>query len=101
MLEKIMKEHKTTNFVVSSIRIYLGIWFIHHGYTKFLFKPFTWAFLGQPMQYLGFTKFPALWGAIAVFTFIVGGVLLALGILSRVTIRLLSLKLLKIVATKS
>ncbi len=96
MAKKKQKVKKINYFegIVSAIRVFLGAWFLHHGVTKFLFRPEIWPQLGASMQNLGIGFYPAFWGFMAVFVFVVGGTLLALGVYSRIAAGFLAFNML-------
>lgn len=87
-------KHKIIDILISLLRIWLGLWFLQHGLVKFLFKPQTWPMLGDAMRYLGLGFFPEFWGFMAVMTFVIGGLFLAIGFYSRFAAGILSFTML-------
>lgn len=92
--KKTVKQINYFEGIVSAIRIFLGVWFLHHGVTKFLFRPEIWPQLGSAMQNLGIGFYPAFWGFMAVLVFVLGGTLLALGVYSRIAAGFLAFNML-------
>jgi putative oxidoreductase len=68
------------------MRVGVGVVFIFHGYPKLRDGPQTWTFLATGV---GLTFAPAFWGFMAAFAEAVGGLLLAIGLLTRVAALLL------------
>jgi len=87
-------KNKYVDILISLLRIWLGLWFLQHGVVKFLFKPDIWPVLGDSMKYLGIGFLPEFWGFMAVMTFVVGGLFLAIGLYSRFAAGLLSFTML-------
>lgn len=65
------------------IRVGLGLMFVFHGAPKLMAGPDGWARLGKAMGYLGVDEYPVVWGAAAAIAESVGGLMLALGLLTR------------------
>ncbi len=65
------------------IRLGLGMIFIRHGYPKLLKGTEEWHWLGSQMANLGITFAPVMWGFAAACTEFFGGILLTLGLGTR------------------
>lgn len=65
------------------IRVGLGAMFLFHGVPKILSGPEGWTRLGGAMTHLGVHQYPLLWGAAAALSEALGGLMLALGLLTR------------------
>lgn len=65
------------------LRVGIGIMFIGHGLPKLLGGAATWAKVGSAMQVVGIGFFPEFWGLMAALAEAGGGLLLALGLLTR------------------
>lgn len=74
---------KYRDFALLVLRVGLGVMFIFHGYGKVLGGPERWQELGTAMGYLGVHVAPTLWGALAACAEFGGGILLILGLFSR------------------
>ncbi len=66
------------------IRIGIGLIFVKHGFKKVLGGYEEWLWTGQQMQYFGIYFFPLFWGICAVLVEFVGGIMLTLGLGTRV-----------------
>jgi len=62
------------------LRIGIGISFIFHGAPKMLGGPETWTKVGQATQFIGIDFAPMLFGFMAAFAELFGGVFLILGL---------------------
>ncbi|XXF79019.1 DoxX family protein [Myxococcaceae bacterium GXIMD 01537] len=67
------------------LRLGVGAAFVAHGLPKLLAGPEMWTKLGGSMALLGLDFAPTFWGLMAAVAEGVGGVLLALGLLTRPT----------------
>lgn len=65
------------------LRLGIGIMFILHGYPKLMGGPDKWESLGENMGSFGIGFAPVFWGFMAAFSEAVGGLLVALGFLTR------------------
>jgi putative oxidoreductase len=65
------------------LRVGVGLIMIGHGFPKLLAGPETWTNLGQAMGIFGITSSPVIWGFLAVFAELGGGLALVLGFYSR------------------
>ena len=65
------------------MRVGLGVMMMNHGYPKVMGGTEKWEMLGGAMGVLGITFAPVMWGAAAAFTELVGGLFIALGVLTR------------------
>lgn len=66
------------------LRVGLGVMFMLHGWGKISGGMEMWEKLGGAMANLGITFMPAFWGFMAAFAEFGGGLMLALGLLTRV-----------------
>ncbi len=66
------------------LRVGLGGMFLSHGVPKLLAGPELWGKVGMAMGNLGIHAYPVVWGFLAACSESVGGVLLALGLFTRV-----------------
>ncbi len=66
------------------LRICIGIIFIRHGYSTIISGKPEWIWLGKQMQNLGITWLPLFWGLAATCAKFSGGILLILGLATRV-----------------
>lgn len=87
------------NFGLLFIRVALGAMFIYHGYPKLLGGPEAWAGLGTSTKYVGITFLPVMWGFLAAAVEVIGGLLIALGLLFRPMCLLLLINLVVAAAT--
>jgi len=71
------------------LRIAVGIVFITHGYPKLVAGAGKWDWLGQQMSVVGIECWPRFWGLLAVTAELLGGLLLALGLFTRISALLL------------
>lgn len=67
-----------------TLRVGLGVMFMLHGWGKITGGMEMWERLGGAMANLGITFMPAFWGFMAAFAEFGGGLMLALGLLTRV-----------------
>lgn len=65
------------------LRIGIGVMFILHGWPKLMGGPEVWAKVGQAVEVIGLNQFTVFWGFMAGFAEVIGGLLLALGLLFR------------------
>jgi putative oxidoreductase len=73
------------------LRVGVGISFMHHGWPKMFGGPDRWASLGGVMENVGIAFLPALWGFMAAFSELVGGLCFVLGLFFRPACVLLTL----------
>lgn len=71
------------------LRITMGIIFITHGYPKLVAGTDKWDWMGQQMSLVGVNFWPRFWGMLAVMAEFLGGLLLALGLFTRISALLL------------
>lgn len=71
------------DFGLLLIRLGLGAMMIFHGWPKLAGGPERWEGVGAAMGALGITFFPVFWGFMAAVTEVFGGLLLAVGFLTR------------------
>ena len=72
------------DFGLLIIRVGLGIIFIMHGYPKIMGGSEQWVWLGNQMGVLGIQVYPTFWGFLAACAELFGGVLLVLGLGTRI-----------------
>lgn len=65
------------------LRVGIGISFMFHGFPKLMGGPETWAYLGGALSAVGINFAPTFFGFLASVSEFGGGLLLALGLLSR------------------
>jgi len=65
------------------LRVGLGFMFVLHGWPKLVGGPEKWEGVGGAMAHLGLDFAPQFWGFMAAITEVGGGLLLALGLLTR------------------
>lgn len=75
------------------LRVGIGIMMILHGYPKLMGGVEQWEGLGQAMGVFGITFAPVFWGFIAALTEVAGGIALAVGLLYRPFLILLSIEM--------
>jgi putative oxidoreductase len=82
MLTKFFNNHKDTGLLL--LRIGIGLSFIFtHGGPKLVGGPEAWARYGHAMSNYGITFYPVFWGAMAMLSEFVGGILVLLGLYIR------------------
>ncbi|HEX4952099.1 MAG TPA: DoxX family protein [Thermoanaerobaculia bacterium] len=74
---------KFKDFGLLVLRLGLGVAFVLHGYPKMLGGPERWEQLGQVMDLVGIRFYPVVWGFLAAFAELGGGILMILGLLFR------------------
>ena len=77
-------------FALSFVRIFMGILFIKHGSLKIIRGKAEILWTGEQMKNLGITIFPFFWGLCATFAEFGGGIMLVLGLFTRVAGALMS-----------
>ena len=65
------------------LRVGIGLIFVYHGYPKLAGGQEKWLWLGNQMMHVGITFAPTFWGLMAAIAECVGGVLLILGLATR------------------
>ncbi len=65
------------------LRIGIGLMFVLHGFPKMMGGKEKWVQLGEAMQVVGISQYPEIWGYLAAFAELVGGILLMFGLLHR------------------
>ena len=88
MLFTQLDKYRQTGLLV--LRLGLGIMFVIHGFPKMMAGPEKWAELGGVMGLLGLKFAPAVWGFMAAFAELGGGLLLILGFFFRPACALLA-----------
>ncbi len=82
-----MARYKKNNMIDAGIlvlRLGFGIMFIFHGFPKILAGTDDWAKAGTAMQQLGISFLPAFWGFMSALAEFGGGILLMMGLFTRV-----------------
>src|ERR1035437_9893649 len=82
-VKNFLKENTYFDIALLIIRIGIGVMFVFHGIPKMLGGVEMWKLLGVAMSDIGIDDYPALWGFIAAFAEIFGGVFLIIGLFSR------------------
>ncbi len=85
----LLTPYALTNKALVGLRIVLGIMTVLHGLPKIFGGKPKWKFLGSTMQNLGIYFAPVMWGFIAASTEFFGGILLVLGLGTRIVSLLL------------
>ena len=65
------------------LRVGIGLMFIFHGWPKISGGTETWTKLGMTMNFLGIGFAPAFWGFMSAATEFFGGILIAIGLQTR------------------
>lgn len=77
------------------LRLGFGLGFLwFHGWSKLIAGPEGWAGTGAAMARYGIDFWPVLWGFLAAFSESIGGILIALGLFTRVASALLAFTML-------
>ena len=66
------------------IRVGLGALFVYHGFPKLTGGTGEWTDLGNHMEIIGITFWPAFWGFLIAFSEVFGGIFLIFGILFKI-----------------
>ncbi len=74
---------KYTDFALVFMRVGLGAMMVFHGWPKLAGGAEKWEQVGGAMAALGITIFPVFWGLMAALAETIGGVLIAIGFLTR------------------
>ncbi|MDI9257932.1 DoxX family protein [Flavobacterium sedimenticola] len=83
-LQFLKANDESIHFGLLLIRVLIGITFIIHGFPKLTGGVETWTFLGGTMKNIGIDFLPAFWGLLCAVAEFFGGILLILGIFTRV-----------------
>ncbi|HWR42011.1 DoxX family protein [Sporomusa sp.] len=65
------------------LRLGIGLMFVYHGWPKISGGVETWVKLGAAMKFLGMGFAPEFWGFMSAATEFFGGILIAIGLLTR------------------
>lgn len=65
------------------LRVGIGLMFVFHGWPKISGGVETWVKLGMAMKFMGIGFAPAFWGFMSAATEFFGGILIAVGLLTR------------------
>ena len=79
---------------ISIIRIGFGIIYIMHGFPKIIDGPERWEAVGGAMGFVGLGFAPVFWGFMASLAEFGGGLLLALGLFTRIAAALMAFTML-------
>lgn len=74
---------KYSDLALLFVRIGLGLMMVFHGWPKLAGGAEKWGQVGGAMGVIGVTFFPVFWGLMAALAETLGGVLLAIGFLTR------------------
>ena len=77
--------YKYTDAGILVLRLGFGIMFIFHGFPKIMAGPSDWEKAGMNMQAIGISFLPVFWGFMSALAEFGGGVLLMMGLFTRVT----------------
>lgn len=81
MLFKSLDKHRELGILL--LRLGIGLMFVYHGWPKISGGPEVWLKLGSAMKFVGITFTPVFWGFMAAVTEFFGGILIAIGFLTR------------------
>lgn len=81
MLFKSLDKHRELGILL--LRLGIGLMFVYHGWPKISGGPEVWLKLGSAMKFVGIGFAPVFWGFMAAVTEFFGGILIALGFLTR------------------
>lgn len=81
MLFKSLDKHRELGILL--LRVGIGLMFVYHGWPKISGGPEVWLKLGAAMKFVGIGFTPVVWGFMAAVTEFFGGILIALGFLTR------------------
>lgn len=82
------------------LRVGIGLMFVFHGWPKISGGVETWSKLGLAMQHLGLGFAPVFWGFMAAAAEFFGGILIAAGLLTRLTAMVLTFNMFVAVVLK-
>jgi len=81
MILKNLDKHRELGILM--LRVGIGLMFMFHGWPKISGGAETWLKLGMAMKVLGIGFMPVFWGFMSASTEFLGGLLLAIGLLTR------------------
>ncbi|SMC74200.1 DoxX family protein [Sporomusa malonica] len=82
------------------LRVGIGLMFVFHGWPKIFGGTETWVKLGMAMKFLGVGFAPAFWGFMSAATEFFGGILIAVGFLTRPVAMMLAFNMVVAVVLK-
>lgn len=82
------------------LRLGIGLMFVFHGWPKISGGSEIWVKLGMAMNFVGIGVAPAFWGFMAASTEFFGGILIAVGLLTRPVAMMLTFNMLVAVVLK-
>lgn len=82
------------------LRVGIGLMFVFHGWPKISGGVETWVKLGMAMKFMGIGFAPAFWGFMSAATEFFGGILIAVGLLTRPVAMVLTFNMLVAVILK-
>lgn len=81
MIFKSLDKHRELGILL--LRLGIGLMFVYHGWPKISGGTETWVKLGAAMKFMGIGFAPAFWGFMSAAAEFFGGILIALGLLTR------------------
>ena len=81
MILKNWDKHRELGILL--LRVGIGLMFVYHGWPKISGGTETWVKLGTAMNFLGIGFAPGVWGFMSAATEFFGGILIAIGLLTR------------------
>lgn len=81
MLFKSLDKHRELGILL--LRLGIGLMFVYHGWPKISGGSEVWLKLGSAMKFVGIGFAPVFWGFMAAVTEFFGGILIAIGFLTR------------------
>lgn len=81
MLFKSLDKHRELGILL--LRLGIGLMFVYHGWPKISGGSEVWLKLGSAMKFVGIGFAPVFWGFMAAATEFFGGILIAIGFLTR------------------
>lgn len=81
MIFKGLDKHRDLGILL--LRLGIGLMFVYHGWPKISGGVETWVNLGAAMKFMGIGFAPSFWGFMSASAELFGGILIALGLLTR------------------
>jgi putative oxidoreductase len=82
------------------LRMGIGLMFVYHGWPKISGGTETWVKLGMAMNFMGLGFAPVFWGFMSAATEFFGGILIAIGLLTRPVAMMLAFNMVVAVVLK-
>lgn len=82
------------------LRVGIGLMMVYHGLPKIMGGEASWVKLGAAMRFVGIDYMPAFWGFMAAFAEFIGGLLIAVGFLTRISAAMLTFNMMVAVIMK-